>query len=535
MATGAQLIAKRLHEAGCKHAFGMPGGEVLALVDALGNLGIDFFLAKHETAAGFMAEGSYHATGTPGVLVTTLGPGVSNAVNVIVNAKQDRIPLICITGRIDLKEEHSYSHQIFDHQAIMRPISKRSLLAVHGNVDIVIDKAIALALSEPQGPVHLDLPISVAQSEQTPALLQHRSAAKPSVPVNDVALKEARNWLACAVRPLMIAGLEVLSRGAHRIVAEICQRMCIPLITTYKAKGVLSEDSPLSMGAAGLSPLVDQHLLTLVSEADTILLAGYDPIEMRDSWRNPWNRTQRVIDIRTFDDVHYMHSANHYFVGDIGESLTLLTKDLKSNDSWDQNIPMKIRERVANSFSSDTTFNPISIVRTARENLPRDTVATVDSGAHRILLSQVWHCFEPHTLLQSTGLCTMGCALPIATGYAISAPKRTVVAFVGDAGLEMVLGELATLRDSKCPIIVIVFVDRALALIELKQRNLGLANRAVEFGGTDFAKIAHSLNGEGFDANNCDELKAAILSGLRSDTFSVIACHLESRAYDNRI
>ena len=112
---GADIIARRLAEAGCRHAFGIPGGEVLTLIDALELAGIEFRLARHENAAGFMAEGTHHMTGAPGILVATVGPGAANALNVAANALQDRVPLIILTGRVDAAEAITYNHQVFDH------------------------------------------------------------------------------------------------------------------------------------------------------------------------------------------------------------------------------------------------------------------------------------------------------------------------------------------------------------------------------------------------------------------------------------
>lgn len=111
----ADLVARRLYEAGCRYAFGMPGGEVLTIVDALEKAGIQFILCKHENSAGFMAEGAHHMTGAPGILVATVGPGAVNGVNVVANAQQDRVPLIILTGCVDATEALTYTHQVLDH------------------------------------------------------------------------------------------------------------------------------------------------------------------------------------------------------------------------------------------------------------------------------------------------------------------------------------------------------------------------------------------------------------------------------------
>jgi acetolactate synthase-1/2/3 large subunit len=128
----------------------------------------------------------------------------------------------------------------------------------------------------------------------------------------------------------------------------------------------------------------------------------------------------------------------------------------------------------------------------------------------------------------------MGCALPLAIGAKLAAPETPVVAFTGDAGLEMVLGELATLRDMKLPVVVVVFVDASLALIELKQRGGNLANTGVDFGETDFAAVARALGGRGIDARSRADLREAVEEGLNANTFTVIAAHIDRGVYDGR-
>ena len=151
------------------------------------------------------------------------------------------------------------------------------------------------------------------------------------------------------------------------------------------------------------------------------------------------------------------------------------------------------------------------------------------------MASQVWESFVPHAVLQSSALCTMGCALPLATGAKLAAPERGVVAFTGDAGLEMILGELVTLRDLKLPVIVVVFVDASLALIELKQRSMTYANNGVDFAETDFATIANALGGRGIVCENRETLAAAITEGLTADTFTLCACRIDRQSYDGRL
>jgi acetolactate synthase-1/2/3 large subunit len=535
MTTVSQIIGRKLYEAGCRHAFGIPGGEVLAVMKGIDEAGVKFTLVKHENSGGFMAEGVFHRDGAPGVLIATLGPGVANAINVVANAMQDRVPMLFITGCVDNAEAATYTHQIFDHAALMRPITKATLRLSGGAVEALIDKAIAIATDDPPGPVHIDVPISVATLEEPEARGTRRSKPAPMAPAPSASLEEARRWLAAAKRPIMLAGVDALYHHAEDEVRMLAEGLGIPLITTYKAKGIVDERHDMVLGGAGLSPLADKVLLPLIQEADLILLAGYDPIEMRTGWRNVWDEKHKVIEFSATRNTHYMHQASHSFVGDIAEGLASLREDIPKASTWTPAETASIRKKLAAIYRIDEDWGPGAIVDVARRVLPDNTVASVDSGAHRILLSQTWQCYEPRSLMQSSGLCTMGCSLPLGIGAKLAEPSRTVAVFTGDACLEMTLGELATARDAATPVIVFVFADESLSLIEIKQRANKQPNLGVDFDSTDFAKVGRAMGGLGFDVSSRKELEAAIRESLAASVFTVISCRIPRKAYDGRI
>jgi acetolactate synthase-1/2/3 large subunit len=349
-------------------------------------------------------------------------------------------------------------------------------------------------------------------------------------------LDTARDWLAAAKRPVIVAGLDVLKDGAAGILAGFSDTFQVPVITTYKAKGVLPEDHPLSLGGAGLSPLADKYLLPFLDAADLILLVGYDPIEMRTGWRDAWDpQTKRVIDIHAAPNHHYMHQAGLSFVADTGATLQAMADGLKPNATWIDGEVAALKTALANAFPKDEPWGPGAVIDTCRTVLPADTIATVDSGAHRILLSQMWTCATPRTLLQSSGLCTMGCAVPLAMGAKIAAPDRPVVSFSGDAGLLMVAGELSTAAELGQNTIFVVFVDASLALIELKQRQRQMTNKGVDFGQHDFAAIARAFGGNGVTVRDRDGLTTALTDALSADRFTLIAAEIDRQAYDGRI
>ncbi len=536
MANAAQVLARRLYEAGCRYAFGIPGGEVLTIMEALAEAGIRFELCKQENAGGFMAEGTYHVTGAPGILLATLGPGASNAINVVANAEQDRVPLIFISGCMDPAKAAGYTHQVIDHGAILKPITKASFLLSGGAVARQVDKALAIAMEGRPGPVHLDLPIGLAGQEQPEPPAAGARAGAPVAPVPGPELAAARRALAEARRPILIAGLEVLVQGAEEAVAQLVREFSIPLITTYKAKGVLPESDPLALGGAGLSPLADRHLMPLIQTSDLILLAGYDPVEMRDGWCEPWDPGQvPVIEFSAAPNHHGVHRTRLSFFGDIAAGLAALTDGLRAGDTWSNGAPAETRAVLGQAFRADEDWGPAAVVDEVHGRLPENAIVTVDTGAHRILLSQIWRCAKPHSLLQSTSFGTMGCGLPLGIGAKLAAPDRPVIVFTGDAGLEMVLGELATLRDLKLPLVIVVFVDTSLALIELKQRERGLANLGVDFGATDFPAVAGALGGRGVAVRDRPALAAALEEGLAAtEGFTLIAAEIGPQTYDGR-
>ncbi len=529
----ADLLARRLYDAGCRRAFGMPGGEVLTIIDALERAGIAFVLCHHENAAGFMAEGGHHVDGAPAILVATVGPGAMNAVNVVANAHQDRVPMIVLAGCVDAAEAETYTHQVLDHRAVFAAITKATFTLDSKAAAVQVDKAVRIATAGTggrAGPVFIDVPISVADAIVPDAPVHRPPAALGGIGAEAIAA--ARGMLARAQRPILLAGLDAVHDGAGGAIRAFCEMHRVPLVTTYKAKGIVDEAHPLCLGAAGLSPLADTHLLSRFREADLIILAGYDPIEMRSGWREVWDpNRQDVIDIAAEANLHGMHGATLEIIAPVGPALEAIHDGVAPKDVWDAGAT---RRALETAFATEA-WGPGAVIETCRAVCPTGTIATVDSGAHRILLSQVWRCEAPRTLLQSSALCTMGCALPLALGAKRAAPDRPVVGFMGDAGFLMVAGELASAAALRLPVVFVVFVDRSLALIEMKQRQRQLRNLGVDFGATDHAAVARSFGGHGVDAHDRESLSAALKTALVADTFTLIATHIDRRAYDGRI
>ncbi len=528
--TSAQAIANGLAHAGCRHAFGMPGGEVLVLLDALQQAGIAFTLCKNENAAGFMAEGSWQATGAPGILLTTIGPGLANAINSIANAFQEQVPLIVLSGCIAPAMASQFTHQVIDQAALLAPVTKATFQVADGNAGVIIAKALAIARADPPGPVHIDLPDTLASAPAEPAEAPPSVVQSARLVPGDV-LNKALAHLKSAKRPIILAGIGAVLHGAGVEILRLSEAHDIPVVTTYKAKGIIPEDHPNALGGHGLSPLSDKQILPLFAASDCVLCFGYDPIEMRSDWIRPWKAGQALEFVHAQIE-HGMHGSALRHVGDVSAAAKAMANGLEPlSGLWPKAAPAQARAVLQDTFAGRKEWGPHAVFAALDTNLPETTVLTVDSGAHRILLSQMFHANRPNHLLQSAAFCTMGVAVPLAIGYKRAAPDTPVVAVVGDAGLDMAPGDLSTLRDMQLPLTIVVLADGALTLIGRKQKAMQLAEIGVTFGRTDFCALARAYGGFGVTIQNVTDLQKALKEAEARETFTILVCKIDKEDY----
>lgn len=529
----ADIVAKTLHAHGIRHAFGVPGGEVVTLIDGLEKAGIPFSLARHETSAAIMAAGASTISGKPELLVTTVGPGLANAVNGIADALQERVPLIVISGIVDRSTRARYTHQVIDHAQLLRPIVKTSFEIEPESAASTVARALAIATTQPMGPVHLDLsPTVAALVSPNNAIIRPPTQFGTSASITDPAIRNVSERIRVAERPIILAGLEATRCNAGPALEHLAETIGAPVITTYKAKGLLREDHPLSLGGAGLSPLADKVLLALLEKSDLVLMIGHDPIEMRLGWLDFVADRSKLVDISNAPLDHAMHHAGTRITAEPRAIVQALNGSVAGRNVWAKGEPGVAREELGQIFATKAAWGPHAIIDRLNDTAGSEGLVTVDSGAHRILLSQKWVATKPFSLLQSAGFCTMNAALPLAIGAKVADPSRRLFAVMGDGGLEMGIGELATLRDLNLPVTIVLFQDRSLALIALKQASAGLASTGVTLGETDFAAVARGFGGYGVNVETSDEFSHELEAAGKRGGFSLIACRFDASAYD---
>jgi acetolactate synthase-1/2/3 large subunit len=529
----AEIIAQALREQGVQFAYGIPGGEVLELLEAFRNTGIKFVLTKQELGAGMMADATYQLTGTPGVLVATLGPGITNTTTAVAQAFLDRSAVAVFTGEIATPIKAIYTHQLIDHESLLRPIVKwTTTVGAKGAFDQV-RKGLALAQAPMPGPVHFNLPTDVAPAEQpegrrfAPTVVHTGPAREP--------LAQVVEWLQSAKKPIAFVGVGVQLDDACAELRSFVEQWRVPVVMTYKAKGAVPEDHPLVIGATGLSPVVDKLHMARIAEADLVLTIGFDPVELRADWMSPWTEEKRTVSIDLVPNTHHVFRSAIEYAGSIAGFLRALNMAAGARlpERWPPAELEEYRSTIRGSVVQQPArgLGPYQVAKALRAAFPRDTIATIDTGSHRILIDHVWECYEPRRLLQSNGLGSMGYALPAAIAAKLNFPDRPVLAMMGEAGLDMVIGELALLEEHRLAVTLVVFRDDTLSLIKLKQERMKLPETGVVTGSPDYALLARAYGGNGIVAESVDALHAAAKSALASDTFTLIEARIDPAEY----
>jgi acetolactate synthase I/II/III large subunit len=529
----ADIIAAALKERGVQYAYGIPGGEVLELLDAFRKAGIRFVLTKQELGAGMMADATYQLTGTPGVLVATLGPGITNTTTAVAQAFLDRSAVAVLTGEIATPIRSVYTHQIIDHESLLRPIVKWTTTIGAKGAYEQVRKGLAIAATAMPGPVHFNLPTDVAPAEQAngPA---HAPAMLPSVPAPQT-LSQVVEWLEQAKKPIALVGLGVQLDDACGELRQFLEQYRVPAVMTYKAKGAVPEDHPLVIGATGLSPVVDQLHMAQIAEADLVLTIGFDPVELRADWMAPWNEDKRTVGIDLVPNTHHVFRSRIEYAGSIAGFLRSLNAAgaRRLPERWPPAEVDEYRASIRNAVVQKPArgLGPYQVASTLREVFPRDTIATIDTGSHRILINHVWQCYEPRRLLQSNGLGSMGYALPAAIAAKLLVRDRPVLAMMGEAGLDMVIGEMALLKEHGLAVILVVFRDDTLSLIKVKQERMKLAETGVVTGSPDYALLARAYGGNGVVVEDTAALAQAARDALASDVFTLIEARIDPAEY----
>ena len=529
MTTTVEDMATAFRDMGTPFIVGHPGGESVELMDAAKALGMRFILMKQEVAGAMLAATWGEITGRPGVCLSTRGPGATNMVNGIAHAFLDRAPLIAITDRYSNPEQQIGLRQRLDQQAIMQPIVKWSTAIDAATVKQQLRRAIRIATAPAPGPVHFDLPQSeTKKAAGTPANLPELMPNYYHPAPDPRALESAVTMIKAAARPVLLVGLGVFWDNACTAMLELAEHLGAPVLTTSKCKGAIAEDHPLRAGCI-IGGLIERDL---VAKADLIITIGLDAVELQPKG---WPYPTKVLSLASTPSLDGLVASAEEVVGNLAHVMTALTGLLPAGTGWGLAAAATFRAQVHAALDTPAKgLSPQRAVELARAILPRDTIATCDAGASRLLVVQKWQSYGPREFLTSNGLGSMGYAIPGALAARIAHPTRPVVAFTGDGGFLMAVAELQTAVREKLPIIILVFDDGEIGLIRTKQSIKGIDPYGVHLGGLDWQHLARGFGANGVTVDTENGLTDALQTAMKGSETTLIGVKIDPSGYINQ-
>ncbi|PYV43101.1 MAG: hypothetical protein DMG06_11935 [Acidobacteria bacterium] len=524
MTTHADVMARTLASHGVQYVFGLPGGEIVAFVDACRRAGLRFLLTGHESSAALMAQVIGQIRGVPGVCAATLGPGATNLVTGVANAFLDRSPLLAVTAQIPKALFNTMTHQRLGLDALFASITKETATVGEQDTDELTRDSLRLASSPRPGPVHLVLPsdVAIADCNTKPVVRQE----PPDLANHGLhSTTEIKARIAASQRPLVLVGLGTPLSAAPAVWGLI-DALKAPFMVTPKAKGIVPEDHPFFLGVAtGMA--IDQEMIATLRAADLVIGIGFDPVECDRTWF-------AELEIVAIDSVSMAEGAYHPMeaIGEISSIINQLATSVAEAKPWPEDLLQFRRRKVYRSPGpSGKNISPLGLIEGLRSVFPRNGMVSCDVGSHKLLMGQFWRSYEPGTFFMSNGLSGMGYGIAAAVAAQLEYPDRSVMAVVGDGGMLMMLHDLVLIRELRLPIIMVVLIDGSLSLIQIAQARRGFPSCGVNFHPPDFVSVANGFGLQGERARNISEAKVAVEKALNNRTALVLEVPVDVREY----
>jgi acetolactate synthase I/II/III large subunit len=496
----SQAVSKMLKRSGVQFMFGIPGGGSSAdLINTSEDEGIPFILTQHETSAAIMAGVVGDVTGVPGVALSTLGPGALNLCNGLAQATLDRSPVVAFTDRYGSELVDLAYRQKIVHGDLFKPFTKLSAGLTKTNWSEMLARGFRVANTPRKGSVHIDFPNDLSQSAVS-------GEGNPIGPeefwpeVSAKRLKAGLERIRGAKRPVIIVGLGIgaAKPEVYGQLKRFVERFQIPVFKTAKVKGSLPDNHPWSLGVF-MGGNLEQPV---IDKSDLLIVIGLDPVELLPK---KWGYRQPIVYIDTVPNTEETYHADIELVGDISATLTRLNDEgLDGGSAW--------RTEEVRSYRENTK----AVLAFKVEGL--SALLTIDVGANKLLVIELWDAYMPGSFFMSNGLATMGYALPAALALQLLHPDRKVVSLCGDGGFMMRLPELATAMRYKLPIVIVVFSDGRLSLIDVKELKKGYpVPRGTDFTRPNYCDLGRSFGIPAWSANTDEELRGALVAAFNSD------------------
>lgn len=512
---GADLMVKMLEEAGVDVVFGIPGGAISPIHDALMDSKIRSVTTRHEAGAMFAAAAHARSTGRLAVVAVTSGPGVLNSMTGLGTAWCDGVPVLLLVGEVPrashgkgvLQDGSAHGLQIVE---MARHVTKLSLEVPRPSaLPHLLRRAIATAMSGRRGPVMMTLPIDVTTAHLTPP--RFAGSVTMGGLVAPEQIDEVRELLRNAKRPLMLVGSGVRGHGAPERLITVAERLGCPVATTPKGKGVFPENHRLSLGVLGLGghPSTREYL---VKGCDVLVAIGTSLGDLSTDGFTPLLQTATFIHVdidarqvgKSYSPTHAIVASASDFFGSLADSLGERTVEGA--------IPNLATGIVRHDVPASTRPDRIGsreAIEKVQSLLPGNTIYTVDSGEHFMFATHYLRINQPDGFLVMTGLGSMGQSIGAAIGAQLAHPDRKVCAIVGDGCFAMNAFEIATAVQERLPIRVFVFNDERLGMVEDGHRTVYGRNPDFATNPLDVCLVAKGLGAKTVRVETLAQLDAA--------------------------
>jgi acetolactate synthase I/II/III large subunit len=504
MLKGAEIFLKCLQAEGVELMFGYPGGAIMPLYDALDGSGIRHVLTRHEQGAVFAAEGHARATGKVGVAIATSGPGATNLVTGIADAKMDSVPLVCITGQVRSSLIGSDAFQETDVFGLTLSLTKWSrLIRSIDEIPAVIAEGFYWAREGRPGPVVIDIPTDFLKAKAEfsgPAKFSPK--ARPSDAKADAAFpEEVISLLSKAQRPVALIGAGAKLSGAIPELRHLLGELNVPTFATVHGLGAVEPGAPYYLGMVGMHGTRAANMA--LHENDLLLIFGArldDRVTGDPSRFAPNSKIVHFeIDPAQLDRVRQCEFA---VIGDLSQTIPAFSRKLKSAKlpDWKEWRDVACGEDRAELDPRGLAQPTIRFLDELFGRLPEDSVVIADVGQHQMWAAQRYRSNSPRGFITSGGLGAMGFALPAAVGVQLSKPGSTVLCVSGDGGIQMNIQELATVRRLNLPIKMVIVDNKYLGMVRQWQQLFYQRNYAETdlSDNPDFVEIAkaYRINAE---------------------------------------
>ena len=538
---GGQALIRALELEGVDVLFGLPGGAILPVYDPIIDSSIRHILVRHEQGAGHMAEGYAHATGRPGVVMVTSGPGATNIVTPLCDAHLDSVPMVAITGQVPFAAIGTDAFQECDTTGITQSVTKHNFLVSEAqDIPRTIKEAFYIATTGRPGPVLVDIPKDIVDPDNPRSVLEWTDEVEidlpgysPQTDADPVAIVAAADLIRAAERPVLYVGGGILKARAAEALRQLAELTGIHVVTTLMARGAFPDSHELCLGMPGMHG--NFTAVTAMQESDLLIALGArfdDRVTGRlDGFAQGAKIVHVDIDAAELGKVRRPDVA---ILSDCRVAIEALVVELASNgiggvnrgawrsrvNGWQENFPLSY-ERT----QGGDEIKPQMVIEKLRDSTPDDTIVASGVGQHQMWASQYWSFEHPYTWINSGGLGTMGFSIPAAIGAKVGCPDKMVWAVDGDGCFQMTAQELVTATVEKIPIKVALLNNSYLGMVRQWQE-MFYGERYSEVSLSkdvpDYKAWAESMGCVAMRVDSPEEIDAAITNANEVDDRPVV-------------